>query len=238
MKFLQTLALIVVIAAIGIGVSIWQPWRNSARTITINGQGKIKSVPDVAKIQGGVEIKKNSANEAQTETSTKISKIIDQVKTKGIEEKDIKTDQVSAYPNYDYNNGANTIDGYIARTTITVTIRDISKGQEMLDLMTANGATSISGPNLTFSDEKMVELKKQAQEAAVQDARKRADDLAKAGNTKIGKVITITENYVSEGNPIPYLTLDAKSVESSRINSISPGEDEITAQITITYSLR
>ena len=238
MKFWQTIVLIVLIAAIGAGIALWQPWRNSARTITINGEGKIQSVPDVAKLDGAVETKKNSATEAQTITSAQISKLIDLIKAKGIEEKDIKTEQISAYPNYNYNNGSNTIDGYIARTTITVTIRDLTKGQEMLDLLTANGATGISGPNLTFSDEKMATIKKQAQESAVLDAKARAESLAKAGNAKLGKVITITDNYITTGNPMPYLTMDKATVGSSATNSIAPGEDEITAQITITYSLK
>lgn len=236
MKFWQIIVVILLISVIGVGVSVWQPWKVSQRNITVAGEGKVKSTPDVAKIQGGVETKKPTSTEAQKETTEKISKIIDVIKEKNIADKDIKTSEISAYPNYEYTNEKSTINGYVARTTIEVTIRDIDKGQEILNVMTENGVTNLYGPNLTFSDDKLKELKSEAQEEAVKAAKEKAEELASASGAKIGKVISITESGYS-GGVIPMMGAGVGDTKTES-STIQPGENEITVNVSVSYQLK
>lgn len=224
------------IAAIGIGIAIWQPWKINSRTIQTVGEGKVKDTPDVAKIQGSVEVKKPTADEAQNAATDTIVKIIDAVKGAGIEDKDIITDSVSTYPNTQYNNGVTTTEGYTGSASITVTVRDISKGAAIVDLITKNGGTGVSGPNLTFSDEKYEILKAKAQKAAVESAKAKADLLAVTGDAKLGKVISIVEDSYSPNQPMYVSSMIAK--EDSTTNPIQAGESEVTANVSVTFGLR
>jgi len=238
-NYLQIGGLVLFIAAIGIGIAIWQPWKINSRTIQTVGEGKVKDTPDVAKIYGSIEIKKATADEAKTAALTTITSIIDAVKATGVADKDIVTDNVSTYPNTQYNNGATTTDGYYGRASITITVREIAKGASIVDLVTKNGGTGVSGPNLTFSDEKYEILKAEAQKAAVESAHKKADLLAETGGAKIGKVISIVEEGYSPNQPIYAKDLVSSSAEgTSTTNPIQAGESEVTANVSVTFGLR
>jgi len=240
MKNLWQIGLIIVfIAAIGVGVAIWQPWKINSRTVQTVGEGKVKAAPDVAKIQGSVETKKTTADEAKSVTMSTMSKIVDAVKLAGVEEKDIVTDTVSTSPNMNYTNGTSTTDGYIGRVSITVTVRDLTKADSIVDLVTKNGGTGVYGPSLTFSDEKYADLKQQAQTAAVVDARAKADLMAKAGGSKVGKVVNIAEGNYSSNQP--YCASDMVSSTSTgggSSSAIQPGESEVTASVSVTFGLK
>lgn len=240
MKNLWQIGLIIIfVAAIGIGVAIWQPWKINSRTVQTVGEGKIKATPDVAKIQGSVEVKKTTADEAKTVTMSTMSKIVDAVKLAGIEEKDIVTDNVSTSPNMTYINNTSSTDGYIGRISITVTVRDLTKATSIVDLITKNGGTGIYGPSLTFSDEKYADLKQQAQTAAVVDARSKADLMAKAGGSKVGKVVNIAEGNYSSNQPIYASDMMLSTATGGGSSSaIQAGESEVTASVSVTFGLK
>ncbi|MCX6808869.1 MAG: SIMPL domain-containing protein [Candidatus Berkelbacteria bacterium] len=240
MKFWQIIAIILLVSLIGIGVSLWQPWKTYSRTIETSGDGKVSSAPDVARITASVLVNKSTANEAQTEATTKADSIIKAVKDKGIADKDIQTQQISASPNTTYKNGESTTNGYNGQATIIVNVRDITKGQDIVNTITALGSTSVYGPNLTFSDEKLETLKAQARDAAVSNALVKATDLAKASKSKVGKVITITDTGSNSGgsNPIYWGAVAATDTNISSANSIAPGENEVTASVNVTFGLK
>jgi uncharacterized protein YggE len=239
MKNLWQIGVIIVfIAAIGVGVAIWQPWKINSRTVQTVGEGKVKAAPDVAKIQGSVETKKSTADEAQTVAMSTMSKIVDAVKLVGIEEKDIVTDTVSTYPNSTYTNGVSSTDGYTGRVSVTVTVRDLTKATAIVDLVTKNGGTGVYGPSLTFSDEKYADLKNQARTAAVVDAREKADLMAVAGDSKVGKVINIAEGNYSSNQPVYAMDMVSSSAKDSVSSPIQAGESEVIASVSVTFGLK
>jgi uncharacterized protein YggE len=237
-SFWQIVILILLVAAIGVGVAVWQPWKSTNRTIQTSGEGKIKASPDVAQITGGVQIKKSTADEAQTTASQTINTIVAAVKAAGIADKDIQTQSITTNPNYNYNNGNNTIDGYMAQSTITITVRDLSHGQDIADLVTKNGGTNVYGPSLTFSNEKMAQLKNQARAQAMIDAKNKADQLAQLSNAKLGKVVNVSESNFNGGIVQPYPLMATDSAKSVSGGAIMPGENEVTLDINVTFSLK
>lgn len=240
MKFWQVLVLILIIATIGVGISIWQPWKTASRTIQVSAEGTIKAVPDVSKITAGVEVTKTTADEAQAEASKKVSAIIAVVKAKGVADKDIQTQSVSTSPRYDYSGSSQQLAGYTGTGIITVTVRDVAKAQDILNTVTASGATSVYGPQLTFSDEKLLEVQVKAQAEAVKNAKSKADNLAKASGAKVGKVVTITEADLSgKYYPMFDTASGAGAVSSAKpVDSIQAGENEVTVTVAVTYGLK
>jgi len=241
MKFWQILVLILFVAVIGVGIAVWQPWKGTNRTINVTAEGKTKGVPDVSKITAGVEVTKATANEAQTEATIKLEKIIQAVKDKGVADKDIQTQAVSTSPKYDYQ-GNMAVTGYYGRAMATITVRDMAKADEILGALTPAGANSVYGPQLTFSDEMLKSLEDQARESAVKNAKEKAEKLALASGAKIGKVVSI-EEQPSGGIYYPVFAAesaaDLKSAAGGApVNAIEPGENDITISVNVTYSLR
>ncbi len=239
MKFWQILVLIAFVAAIGVGVAVWQPWKISSRQISVSAEGKVKGVPDISKITAGVELTKSTATEAQKEATSLLDKIIKAAKDKGIEDKDIRTDDISTSPQYDYD--ANKTIGFYGRGMVTITVREIAKAQEILDALISAGATSVYGPQLTFSDEKLKTLETQAREEAVKNAKTKADKLAAAGGAKVGKVITI-EEQPSGGIYYPMFATesagDLKTAAGGVGSAIEPGENDISITVSVKYGLK
>ena len=88
-----------VVLLIAAGVLITKPWvTKTEETISINAEGKTQVVPNVAKISASVETKNDNLDTARQQNEQKVSNLIESLKTIGVEEKDIKTQNISAGP--------------------------------------------------------------------------------------------------------------------------------------------
>lgn len=230
-KFWQVISIILLLAIISVTISAWQPWRTNTRTVEVTGEGKVKSDPDTAIIYGGVDIKNAVASEAQKQASAQLAKIIEAVKALGVTEKEIQTNNISTTANYNYSASGSTQDGYMGHANITVTLTDVSKGQSVFEALSNNGATNVYGPSLTFSDEKLVVLKRTAEELATQDAKDRAGRLAKASGCRLGKVLSINTSDGGRISPMPFYSGEDKalSISSPESGAISLGSGVTTS---------
>ena len=72
-------------------------------SFSVNGEGKVVTVPDIAQISFGVltEGGKNLAD-LQTENTKKANRVIAFLKESGVEDKDIKTQSYNITPRYQY----------------------------------------------------------------------------------------------------------------------------------------
>ncbi len=102
------------------------------------------------------------------------------LKTLNIEEKDIQTTSFNIYPQQQYEANTGKITGtiYMVDNTVYVTIRDLKKLGESLDAVVRSGANSINGINFDVVDKETALSK--ARELAITNARKQAEELAKA----------------------------------------------------------
>src|SRR6476620_10395121 len=95
------------------------------------------------------------------------------------------------------NENGNDIVGYTASNTVTATVRKIGAAGDVVDAAVGAGANQVSGPNLLASDQDAAY--RNALKAAVADARAKAETLANASNTILGKITAIVEG----GGAIP-----------------------------------
>jgi uncharacterized protein YggE len=157
------------------------------------------------------------------------------VKEHGVEERDIQTAYFSVYPEMDYREGGSgEVVGYRASSSLNVTVRDITKVGDILDQATAAGANNISGVSFTVDDSDPIE--DQARQEAIDDAYRRANDLARLMGVSLGDVISISE--VIGGGPVPLAAERAVGMGGGGGGGIAPGELEITSQVQVTYSIQ
>lgn len=201
-------------------------------TLTVIGYGSVKFSPDIVSLSFTMISQDISAEKALTKCSEKTTAVINLLKSLGISEEDMKTGYVNVYPLYDWEAKPPKIIGYEAQYNLGVTVRDISLAGKAIDEAIKAGADRLDGITFTSSSGKQDELKLEAIKAAVQDAREKAETIAKTLGLKIVNIESISLSSIETPVPIPLYKGEAMSTVP-----ILPSQGEVTATVTIVYSL-
>jgi uncharacterized protein YggE len=161
-------------------------------TIAVTGMGKVTVVPNEATITLGVSIERPTAKAARNAAATAMTSVVDAIRKLGIDDKDIATSSISLNPVYNYPaNAAPKVRGYQLQNVVTVTVRDLDKLGDVLDDSVVAGATTVNG--ITFDVADRTAAEKQAREAAVADAKAKAQTLADGAGVRITGVASMSE---------------------------------------------
>lgn len=210
------------------------------RQVTVNGQGKIEYIPDIAIVSLGVQVDKvPQAATALSQLNATVDKVVTAVKKLGIEEKDIATANYSLSPQYDYVDNVSKLAGYSANQQINVKVREFNTKKDLLNqvIAAANqaGANQVNG--VSFDVANLEELKQQARIKALQDAQTKAGDLANAVNVALGRINGWYENFYQ---PAAYYGDMGKGLggggEAAPV--INPSQQELVVEIGLTYQLK
>ncbi len=202
-----------------------------SKGITVTGVGTVDAVPDEAEFSLGITTKGRTAREALTANSARMQRLIAALKAAGVDERDIRTQDVSVGQSYE--GGAESTNGYAATNSVSVRIRQIDRAGTILEAASQAGANQVYGPALTREDRDGFEQK--ALEQAVVNARKRADTLAKAAGVDLGRVTAIVEG--TERGVIYANGKVAMDSATSAEVPIEKGTEEITASVTVTFAI-
>ncbi|MFA5934213.1 MAG: SIMPL domain-containing protein [Candidatus Paceibacterota bacterium] len=215
-------------------------------TISFSGTGEIFAVPDIATVSFSVRNQSQTLKAAQDKTSVTVSKVLDFLEKSGIEEKDIKTENYSSYPQYESTPPCYTgpcpfrqpkIIGYEVSQNISVKIRDTDDVPEIIDGLGTIGVTDMQGPNFSIDDEDG--LKTEARAKAIMDAKSKAKVLARQLGVRLVRIVNFSES--SGGYPIYYAEKamgGAMTDASAPSPELPKGENTITSNVTVTYEIR
>jgi len=196
-------------------------------SITVTGQGSVRTVPDRAQLSLGVSTDAKTAAGALRANGAEVAKVIAAVKGQGIAAGDIQTEQVSL--SIRYGDSGDAIVGYTATNSVSVVVRTLAKVGAVIDVAVDAGANQVSGPNLVRSDQNA--LYRRAMRAAIGNARAKAQAIAKAAGLKLRRITDVTES----GGPAP-LPVDAKTAAPSVGTLIEPGTQLVQATLTVTFA--
>jgi hypothetical protein len=194
-------------------------------TLTVTGVGTVSVVPDEAQMTFGVESRRQTAQAAVSANADAMQKVIAALRQAGGRE--IATQWVSVYP---YTSEDGSIQGYVASNSVSA-LSDVEDAPALIDAAAAAGANQVSGPGLSSS--KAEALYRQALARSVDEARAKAEVLAKAAGRSVGEIASIVESGAQAPGP---LYDRAEAAASS--TPIVPGEQEISASVSVTFSLR
>jgi uncharacterized protein YggE len=195
--------------------------------ITVNGVGKVSTVPDRATFTFGVETHRSTAADASDANNGEMRRVIDALKAAGVADADMQTSQISVYP--EYKDSGSGVSGYVASNSVTVTV-GIADAGSVVQAAVGAGANQVDGPSLTKDDSDALYAK--ALRDAVDDARARAQVLADAAGVTLGGVISIEEGSEPSG-PIAY----DMALASPERAPIEPGKQDVEADITVTFAI-
>lgn len=218
-------------------------------SISVRGEGEVMAVPDIGSFSFSVMAEGDDAATAQNDSAEKINAITAYLAEQGIEEKDIKTSSYYLNPKYTYPTrpcaagmycppGEAVIDGYEVSQTITVKVRDLDKSGDLITGVGGLGATNISGLSFTIDDES--NLKAEARETAIADAKAKAEVLADQLGVRIVRMMSY---YEEEGYPTPYgyggdMMMSARAESAAVAPDMPTGENTIRSVVSITFEIK
>ncbi len=210
--------------------------QEAKRTLNVNGQGTINAAPDIAYINMGVLTEAKTAKQAQQQNAASMADIIALIKAAGVKNDDIKTVNYSIYPKYDYNKdtGESKIVGYTVNNSVMVTVRDIDKTGQLIDIA-SNSGMNVTG-NISFGLSDPDKYYNQALKAAVESARGKAEIMASTLGITLKLPLSINESG-SYNPPVIYGAgaYDMKLAAEEARTPIQGGSLEVRAQVTISY---
>ena len=214
-----------------------QPTTQPEARVIVVGEGSVHVAPDYAQIRGGVTTKGKTVKEATDANSKLMAAVTAALLNAGIAQADIQTAQFSIQPVFapppPQPQAEPKLAGYSVSNQVTVTVRALGKVSEILDRMVDAGVTDVG--NVAFLHSDPAKALDQAREAAVADARRKAELYARAAGFTLGRVAWLTEgNGAMPPGPMPMFRAQASMAAPV---PISPGEDTLRVQITVGFDI-
>ena len=215
-------------------LSLAAPALADSRTISVTGQGQASAVPDQAMLSAGVATIAHTADVALADNARKMTAVFAALKAAGVPERAIQTSNFSVSPQYSNNNNdAQRITGYQVSNQVDVTLDDTRKLGPAIDALVAAGANQINSVNFGLRDNSGLLTK--AREAAMADARQRAETLARAGGGGVGTVLSISEGSTETPHPVMYR---AVAMSAGAPTPTAAGEESVSVTVSVTYELK
>ena len=205
------------------------------RTVTVSATGSISAAPDEATIATGVTSEAKTAREALTKNTEAMKQVIAELKSEGVDAKDIQTTQFNVEPVYVYPKEGQppSVTGYRVNNMVGVRVRNLDKLGGVLDRLVTAGANQMNG--ISFDVSKAETLKDDARKTAMANAKRRADLLAQAAGADVGEVLQISEETSFQG---PRPVVFAKRAAMAESVPVERGEQELDARVTVTWRLK
>ena len=206
------------------------------RTVSVTGLGVVKARPDTASISIGVISEGDTARTALDKNTAAMSRVNVELKGQKIKPEDIQTTSFSVRPKFQYFKDGKppAITGYRVVNSVRITVRDLKNLGTVLDQAVSLGSNQING--IQFFIAESAALENQARVKAVKNARGKANLYATSAKAKLGKVLTISEQFISRP-PQPKFRM-ARSKSPARSVPIAPGEQKIQAQLNVVWELK
>lgn len=205
---------------------------NIAPGIVVVGEAKLSYRPDVAYLTLGAVEQASTAAQAQQQLADRLSRVLDRAKGLGIQDRDIANGGYNITPQYAYDKGsAPRITGYQATQQLVVTLRDVNAVGKTLDALVRDDGATTASLRFALSSGKDPEL--DARTRAIQDARDKADAMAKAAGVKLGAAISVTDAG-SSGSRVDYAVPAAGSPKDTQVPT---GDVEMTIRMQVQFGI-
>ena len=235
---LRAISALVIFAAIAPAVSAQTPAPASEGPVVVTaGEAVVKRVPDRAWVQITAESRARNPREAQKLNADAMSAVLQKLKAAGLPADALQTRGYDLQPEYDYNNGRQTVRGYVARNTVEVRVDDLPRVGEIVDMAVTAGATQVGGVRFDLKDKAAAE--REALRLAVEDARHRAEAAAGGAGMKVERIIRIEEQRVVVTPPRPaMMAMRAEASQAAGAPPVEAGELELRGAVTLTATIK
>jgi uncharacterized protein len=198
-------------------------------TIAVDGNGTATLVPDIADFQAGVQRHAPTSAAARRAANARIAAILKALKANGVADADIQTSGLSIERRRVHHRVR-----YTATQTLSIRARDVTHLGALLDAVANAGADSLEAPDFGFADPSHGQ--QLAEQAAIADARKRADAAAAQTGLRITGVRSVDLDPQSGFEPVSTNSSGGASAKAPRPTHVEPGTQDFQATVRVVYT--
>lgn len=222
--------------------------RAEPRLITVSGEAEIKVIPDEVVLTLGVETSDKQLRLAKSFNNDRVAKVMAAAEKLGVTAKEMQTDRISIEPRYRDSYEQRDFVGYFVRQTIVITLKDLSRFEDLLTDVLDAGANYVHG--IQFRTTELRKHKDEARALAIRAAREKAIAMAAELDEKIGEPYAISEEqsgwwsgYGAWWGSASSFGMTQNVVQNAGGESVitegtlAPGQISITARVTVSFAL-
>lgn len=158
--------------------------------LVVSGYAEQKAEPDMLTLNVSVTALEKQGIKAKQQVDGKVAAFFGQLEGLGIKRSDVEAGNLVISPEYQYlQNKKPELVGYRAQRQLAVKLYQLDKLSELMDTALKAGLESVS--QIEYGLKTPQAMKEQARLGAVEDARSKAESLAKAFGMKLGKVYSV-----------------------------------------------
>lgn len=202
-------------------------------TVTVSGSSTADVNPDQAELFLRIEKIANDPKQAQSSLTEVSNKVINVLKEEGLTDKEIETINYNLEKYQVWEDEKMVDKGYKASYTLKLTVKDIATIGDYLDLAVNSGVNNVESLRFTLSKEKEKDVKSGLLGSATENAKLKAETLAKSLNERLGDVVSVTES--SDGF-VPYYYAESAMLKSDA-PVIQPKSISLTVSVTAVFEL-
>lgn len=215
--------------------------------VYVEGSAELEAEPDMMTFGISIQAVDMDLGKAKADVDARSRLLLDTCKKFGIKANDLATTALNVRPEYDYRDNQRVLTGNNVSRQVDITLRDLKKYPEMMKALVDAKISETINTNLTLSNKKALEEK--AQQAAMADARARAERLAKSQGKNLAGVWSISE-FNPRGNErwelVPNRQLMGSAMRSDKMamarmesaEPFEPGVMKLSAQVYVVYLLQ
>lgn len=205
-------------------------------SIAMTGTGRATGVPDQVAFSLTVRTSAADVTAALAAANAATRDVLEAVRAQGVEADDLQTTGLALRPTYDYSgDGPAVLTGYAATQELSVVVRSLSDaGATMSAAVEAGGnAVRLGNVRLQLGDKDALLVR--ARDAAIAQARAKAEQYAQAVGRPLGEVLSVREVTATPYQPQAVDLRAAGDVSLSKV-PIRAGTDELSVTVSVVWS--
>ncbi|MEM3127219.1 MAG: SIMPL domain-containing protein [Candidatus Woesearchaeota archaeon] len=209
------------------------------KTISVQGNSEFTTSPDEVKLYIRIETKATTPKQAQDMNRERSNTVIAALKNNGFAEENIKSTQynLQKQEHWDPDTQRIVATGYLLIHVIEATSKDIDNAGKVADLVIDAGATGVDSVQFTLSEEKKKTSNEEALKKAIENAREKANTIAKSLDISLGKAEFVSESNVYY-SPRYYGRVEyAKATTDAMPTEIQPNDVTVSAQVSVSFGI-
>ncbi|MCC9167231.1 SIMPL domain-containing protein [Pontibacter harenae] len=202
--------------------------------VSVNGVGEVMVKPTEVVVSLGIEEREKTLDAVRKLTDKKAAAVINYLRKQGLDSKHVQTSFVTLNPIY--NNGEfsrTTPDFYVAQKSMTITIKQIDKYDQILAGLYEVGVNRVDGVSFQVSD--LEKYKTEARKKAILQAKQKAIALTSELGAKVGRVYAIDEGSSDMPRPLLRGKMESMSYDAAQGPSIASGELVVTSSVNVSF---
>ncbi|QHS12396.1 oxidative stress defense protein [Shewanella sp. Arc9-LZ] len=199
------------------------------------GTSTIEAAADMAIINVQVSIEADSAKAAKDKADEAVSQFMQRLLKAGVDKKHIQSANLQLNPQYMYvQNEPRKLTGYNASRQMTITVIDLNSLNELLDSALVEGINNVNNIELKSSQE--AKIIAQARQAAIDDAKQKAQSLAKGFGEQIAGVWQV--RYFPQQANQPEMYRASMKMNADVAQTYQQGQVAISDRVEVVFRLK